>query len=145
MKKKYFVWVFNTLTSRYEKITVSKAIYNEFRRGEWRISKNNDKHKTNETPFSQLIGGDDGAYENFHEFITGKDELVDDLRKRELIDQMYSAISKLPDGEREVIELFYFQNYTSCEIGKIIGITQQAVTKRRRSAHKHLKNFLKKF
>ena len=69
MEKTYTVTVFNTLTSLYEEITVSETVFNEFRRGEWRISKNNDKHSANETLFSELNGGKDGAYENFHEFI----------------------------------------------------------------------------
>lgn len=69
MKKTYTLTVFNTCTSQCEDVEVTKEVYNEFRRGEWRIDKNDDKHRANETPFSELIGGDDGAFENFSEFI----------------------------------------------------------------------------
>ena len=58
MEKQYEVTVFNTCTAKYEVVEVSQEVYDEFRRGEWRISKNDDKHSSNETPFSALVGGD---------------------------------------------------------------------------------------
>lgn len=39
MTKTYTLTVFNTCTSQYEDIEVTKEVYNEFRRGEWRIEK----------------------------------------------------------------------------------------------------------
>lgn len=38
MSKTYTVTVFNTITLQYEEINVTRAVYNEFRRGKWRIS-----------------------------------------------------------------------------------------------------------
>ena len=38
MSKTYTVTVFNTITLQYEEIKVTRAVYNEFRRGKWRIS-----------------------------------------------------------------------------------------------------------
>lgn len=70
MTKTYTLTVFNTCTSQYEDVEVTKEVYNEFRRGEWRIEKNDDKHRANETPFSELIGGDDGAFENSQNSLT---------------------------------------------------------------------------
>lgn len=42
MTKTYTLTVFNTCTSQYEDIEVTKEVYNEFRRREWRIEKNDD-------------------------------------------------------------------------------------------------------
>ena len=81
MSNEYMVTVFNTVTARYEEIAVSKEIYNEYRRGEWRISKNNDKHSTGEIPFCALTGGEDGGYENFHEFVDTEQIRYNKLRK----------------------------------------------------------------
>lgn len=39
MAKTYTLTVFNTCTSQYEKVETTKEIYNEFRRGEWRMRK----------------------------------------------------------------------------------------------------------
>lgn len=57
MEEQYIVTVWNTATTQYEEIAIPKAVYDEYRRGEWRISKSNDKHTAKETPFSALIGG----------------------------------------------------------------------------------------
>ena len=80
MAKQYTLLVWNTVISQYEETAVSKEVYDEYRRSEWRISKNNDKHSAHETPFSALIGGDDGKVENFHEFLSdeeGPEKLID--------------------------------------------------------------------
>ena len=45
------ITVFNTITSQYEEIEVAEDVYNEFRRGIWRIAKNEDKHAAHEIPF----------------------------------------------------------------------------------------------
>lgn len=145
MANTYVVTVFNTITAQYEEVTLTEDVYNEMRRSQWRIDKNDSKHSANETPFSALIGGEEGAYENFHEFVSEKDTLVEVLCKKELIGHLHKAIDKLPAGEKSVIELFYFQNLSSQKIGQMLGISEQAVTKRRRSAYKHLRYFLKKF
>ncbi len=145
MDNTYVVTVFNTTTAQYEEVTLTETVYNELRRSQWRIEKNDSKHSANETPFSALIGGEEGAYENFHEFVSEKDTLVEALCKRELIGYLHKAIDQLPAGEKLVIKLFYFQHYSSQEIGQMLGISEQAVTKRRRSAYKHLRDFLKEF
>ena len=80
MAKTYTLTVFNTCTSQYEKVEATKEVYNEFRRGEWRIEKNDDKHRANETLFSELIGGNDGAFENFRECIVGRMQGVNVFR-----------------------------------------------------------------
>lgn len=87
--------VFNTCTSQYEDIEVTKEVYNEFRRGEWRIEKNDDKHGANETPFSELIGGDDGAFENFQEFFDNQNTPELQFEKSELINFLYCALDEL--------------------------------------------------
>lgn len=143
--KTYSLTVFNTTTGQYEDVQVTREVYNEFRRGEWRISKNDDKHSANETPFSALIGGEDGNYENFREFRSEAYNPEKIMFKRLKIKKLKRAIKRLPEGERIVIELFFFNHRSSKEIGILLGITEQAVTKRRRSAYSHLKKTLRKF
>lgn len=145
MANTYVVTVYNTITAQYEEVTITEDVYNEMRRSQWRIEKNDSKHSANETPFSALTGGEEGAYENFHEFVSEKDTLVEALCKKELIGHLHEAIDQLPAGEKLVIELFYFQHFSSQKIGQMLGISEQAVTKRRRSAYQHLRDFLKKF
>lgn len=51
------ITVFDTITGQYTEITVTQTVYDEYRRGKWRIDKNNAKHNANETPISSLIDG----------------------------------------------------------------------------------------
>ncbi len=74
MSELYTVKVFNTITSSYEEIHVSKEVYNEYHRSKWRMDKNDEKHRTNEIPFCSLIGAEDGEADFFKEFTSDADD-----------------------------------------------------------------------
>lgn len=103
MTKTYTLTVFNTCTSQYEDVEVTREVYNEFRRGEWRIEKNDDKHRANETPFSELIGGDDGAFENFQEFLDNQNTSELQFEKSELINFLHCALDELRYEDYQLI------------------------------------------
>ena len=122
MTKTYCITVFNTLTSRYEEISVSEAVYHEFRRGEWRISKNDDKHSANEIRFSELLGGDGNAYENFHEFIDSEhnpEVYVMAERRRKA---GFEGLNTLTPVMRERFLLHYLHGFTTAEIAKLQSV-----------------------
>ena len=52
------------------------------------------------------------------------------------------ALKTLKKGYREVIFLHYFEGYTAAEIGRILKISQSAVTTRLQRGRKMLKRFL---
>lgn len=54
MKRTYTLTVFNTCMSQDENIEVTKEVSNEFRRGEWRIEKNDKRHRI-ETLYSARV------------------------------------------------------------------------------------------
>lgn len=60
-------------------------------------------------------------------------------------DMIHEAINKLPNTKSIVINLHYFDDYTDTRIAKILGITQEGISKRRRTALKLLKELLKGF
>lgn len=143
MAKTYTISVFNTCTSQYETIEVTEDVYNEFRRGEWRIAKNEDKHNANETPFSQLTGGEDGLCENFHEFINTDDTPETVLFRELALEELNLAINLLDTPDRELIYAIYYEGLTMREyavkIGKPLMTTQDQKTR----ALKRLRNFLR--
>lgn len=100
--------VFNTCTSQYEDVEVTREVYNEFRRGEWRIEKNDDKHHASETPFSELIGGDDGVFENFSEFIHNSVNPESIFAANAQIKALYSAMSMLSDLDKQLLQALFF-------------------------------------
>lgn len=52
------------------------------------------------------------------------------------------ALKELKKGYREVIFLHYFEGYTAAEIGKILNISETAVTTRLQRGREMLKRFL---
>ena len=119
MAKTYTLTVFNTCTSQYEKVETTKEIYNEFRRGEWRIEKNDDKHRANETPFSELIGGDDGQ--------NPKCIFAEQIQ----IESLYSAMDMLSDLDKQLLQALFFDGMTEREYADLTGVFRNAVHKRK--------------
>ena len=52
------------------------------------------------------------------------------------------AMRELKNGYREVIFLHYFEGYTAAEIGRMLNISETAVTTRLQRGRKMLKRFL---
>lgn len=58
------------------------------------------------------------------------------------IEQLYKAIGKLNSDEQKLIFALFFNNKTETAAGAVLGISQQAVHKRKTKILKKLKNFL---
>lgn len=58
---------------------------------------------------------------------------------------LVTEVMALPEGEREVIHLFYYEGYSVKEIARILGISGTAVTTRLSRARKHLKERLEEY
>ena len=67
--KKYTLTVYNTVTHRNEEVEVTHEVYHAYRRTGWGIENNDTSFFAHEIQMSGLIGGEEGAYENFKEFI----------------------------------------------------------------------------
>ncbi len=65
--------------------------------------------------------------------------------KRELEDRsrvLYNALERLPESQREVVELHWFQERPYAEVAKIVGTTEGAVRVRAHRAYNTLKQLL---
>ena len=142
MNNLYTINVYDTTTGKERIINVCKEVYDEFRRGEWRIEKNDGKHSANETQFSALLGGEDGAYENFHEFIDYDSDPSELLLKALMIKKLYSALEHLEKAELELIDALFFQEMTEREYAKKKGVYQSAINKRKLRILEKIKKFL---
>ena len=67
--RKYTLIVFNTCTREYEEVTVTEEVYHAYCRTRWNIKDNDESFFDHEIQMSGMIGSQDGAYENFREFI----------------------------------------------------------------------------
>lgn len=136
------VSVFNTVTKKYEKVEVSKEVAAAYKRTGWNIDDNDKSFFKHETQFSQLIGGQDNAFENFSEFIDEENIPEKILEKRERYINLYWALSLLEPEERLIIEEMYFKNKTQQDIFIEYGIKQTTVSYRKRKIIKKLKKLL---
>ena len=142
MEKTYTLNVLNTCTSQYEDVEVTKEVYDEYRRGEWRIKKNDDRHKAHETPFSELTGGDNGAFENFKEFADTKNTPENALMRKERILLANSALCGLSVTMRRRFLTHYQDRLTAKRIAKIEGVSEYTVKESLKVARKKLDRFL---
>lgn len=138
--KKYTLKVYNTITNEYEDVTVTEEIYITYRRTEWNLKKNEQKIKAKTIPLSSLKGGEDGAYENFNEFIAAEfnPELLflSELAKETL----NQAIAKLNNEEKELINALFFEGKSERDYAKKKGVCRNAVHKRKIKILFKLKN-----
>ena len=142
MSELYAINVFDTTTGKERVIHVCKEVYDEFRRGEWRIEKNDGKHKANETQFSALLGGEDGAYENFHEFVDYESNPENLILHSLMIEKLYSALEHLDKAERELIDALFFQDLSERKVSEKNRVSCIAIHKRKQRILKKIKEFL---
>ncbi len=131
MNKK-IVKVYDTFTGKVVDVEVSKEIYDEYMRTAWNIHDNNESFYEHEIQFSMLIGGEDGAFENFHEFITDGDPTAGSALSKAAFNEVMAAIAKLKKTDRELIHLIYFCEYTEQECADLLGTTQQNIHKKKK-------------
>lgn len=67
-----------------------------------------------------------------------------ELIKQEQLEVLYKVLDKLTELDREIIELSYYMDMTDAAIGKVIGMSQRGVNKRRNKTLGTLKNILEK-
>ena len=72
--RKFTLIVFNTCTQEYEEVIVTEEVYRAYCRTRWNIKDNDQSFFDHEIQTSGMIGSQDGAYENFREFIDAKEE-----------------------------------------------------------------------
>jgi len=79
------------------------------------------------------------------DFIPSEIEATDvPLQKREMNMQLHGAISILPEREREVVEMYYFQQKTLKYIGASLGVTESRACQLRASAVRRLRRRMEK-
>ena len=123
--------VYDTTTGKVVEIEASQEIYDAYMRTFWNIHDNNESFFAHEIQFSQLIGGNESAYENFREFITKQDPTFEEAVKNTYIEKVLEAVKKLKGSDRELIEIIYFKNMTERECAKYYGISCKNIHKKK--------------
>ena len=115
--------VYDTISGKMVDVEVSDEVFTEYKRAVWREEKNDSRFYNNEIQFSMLVGGDDDAYENFHEFIDFDDSIIETSINKKLVEK----ISELKRQERELIQLLYFKNLSEQECAIVLKTSRQNI------------------
>ena len=142
MNKEYKLNIYNTLTGMYKEIPVTEEIYNTYRRMEWNMDKRAARHATNEIPFSSLTGGKDGAYENFHEFISSKDDPLPIITDKQSKQEIYCALAKLKEDEVRLIHALFVQGKSVRAYASETGIATMTIQDRKVKILKKIKKMM---
>lgn len=92
-----------------------------------------------------LIGMQDLAEKSTMARSTGILDPMDSLSIREIRDVTAKAIERLPDHERTVVALYYYEELTMKEIGRVMGYTESRVSQLHTKAVIRLRNSLKSY
>ncbi|WP_077534121.1 RNA polymerase sigma factor [Massiliimalia massiliensis] len=129
--KKFTLTVYNTVTRRNEEVEVTREVYHAYRRTGWNIEDNDASFFEHEIQMSGLIGGEDGAYENFREFIDTENIPDNTVLKETEIEALQRAVSALPDADKALIKALFYDGLTEREYAKETGIPQKTINNRK--------------
>ena len=129
--KKNTVRVYDTMSKEYVDVEVSEEVRIHYNRTQWNIDDNNESFYNHEIQFSALIGGKDGTFENFREFINVHEDVEKKAVYKVLIERLYDCLIFLPESDRELIKMLYFENMTERECAEILCVSQQNLHKKK--------------
>lgn len=116
---KFTLIVFNTCTQEYEEVIVTEEVYRTYCRTRWNIKDNDQSFFDHEIQTSGMIGSQDGAYENFREFIdainTPEHIILEQIKKEAL----YQAISALPAADQALVQGLFFKGQSELDYRKV--------------------------
>ena len=125
--------VYDTICKRIVEVEVDEEFAKEYKRMIWKEENSDRAFRKHQTVTSQLKGGEDDSFENFHEFIVD-DEYGGTDNSAELYSykkKLRTVLKELSDSERELIELLFIHNKTLREIAEIYGCSHINIYKKR--------------
>ena len=140
--KKYTLTVFNTCTREYEEVAVTEEVYRTYCRTEWNIKDNNQRFFDHEIQMSGMIGSQDGAYENFREFVDTINTPENIALEQLAIEALYQAISALSAEEQALVQGLIFEGMTEREYAEQMGVYRNAIHEKKVRAIKKIKKFI---
>lgn len=102
--------------------------------------------RTNVYSLDDVIGGNSDGDDHIHfiEMIVDEDASPSGEAEGKELKQMLSAgVDKLPERERLVIALYYFEGLTFKEIGKVLGVSESRVYQLHTQAMGRLRTFMR--
>lgn len=117
-------------------IPVSEEQYKAYMRPLWR----EDKRQQRQEPLASL----DKMYEETEYEAADTSDLEEDIMKKIMIDELYTALDELEELDRTIMEM-YSHDHSEAEIGQAVGMSQKGVNKRKHKVLMKLNSRLKDF
>lgn len=140
--KEYILKIFDKTTGVFEKITVTEEVYNYYRRSSWREKKKDLYYRSHTYPFSSLSGGDNDAYENFHEFRSDDLNPEEMFIEFEMVNRVRTAFECLEQEEKLLLYEIYICRKTMREYSKNHNVPLMTAQYRKRKILDKMRKFL---
>lgn len=124
--------VYDTMSGKYTDVEVTDEVYIHYNRTQWNIDDNDDSFFKHEIQFSALTGGLNDAFENFREFKTEYDETEKKAVHKVLVKRLYDCLNFLPENDRKLIQMIFFEGKSERECAEIYGVNQKNINKRKK-------------
>ena len=125
--------VYDTISKKIVEIEVDEEFAKEYKRMIWREENSDRAFRRHQTVTSELKGGEDDSFENFHEFIVGDEYDGSDnvaIRKA-YIRRLKEIIKDLPDYDKQIIDLLFYKGMSVTEVARMTGTSHQNVSEKR--------------
>ena len=142
MPEKHMLNIYNPTNKQAEQIEVSEAVYNEYRRGGWKIENNDRRFRRRETSFTDLKGGINGAYENFDEFRSEEDNPALLVVEKLFLQNLQQVLSDLTDDERELLHAFFFEGKSERRVAAEMDMPRMTIRDRKAKLLRKMRKIL---
>ena len=126
--------VYDTISKRIVEIEVDEEFAKEYKRMIWKEENSDRAFRKHQTVTSQLKGGEDDSFENFHEFIVddeygGSDNTAIRRSYLKRIKKCLSAFNKLNVKIRIAYTYYIYHNYSIAELAEVSHVSEKTMTK----------------
>lgn len=118
-------------------IPVTKEVYNAYMRPIWREAKRQQRHAADIVSMEEL-------HDNFELELEAGFNLEKTVQNKEMVVVFRSVLATLPGIERTIL-LMNVNGYSEAAIGKVVGLSQKAVNKRKHKLYESLRVRLKNY
>ena len=138
LEKQYTLTVYNPLTGQSKTAVVTEAVYNEYRRGIWRMKSSDRRFHKNVSLFSELSG----EHDCFYEFSSDENDPAKLTEQQLLRQDLLRAFELLPEDDRILLFAVLAEGKTERELAAMFGVSQKVIGRRKRRLITFLKKFL---
>ena len=139
---RFLLDVYNTCTQEMETVEVSKEVYFAYQRGVWSDKKRDRSFFAHEIQFSSMSADGNTDVDTFHEFVNYEADPEVQFARNETISVLREVVCSQPAEDQAYIKALFEENMTEAALADALGVSQQAVNRKKQRILKNLKKIL---